>query len=57
MGVLLQMVASFIEREDTVMRNFVPGSQRFCVTLPFVATGQAFEDLKFATSIPPETLS
>jgi hypothetical protein len=41
---LLQMVAPFIERGDTVVRNSIPASQRLCATLRFVATRQAFED-------------
>jgi hypothetical protein len=54
---LLQMVAAFTEREDTVMRNSIPASQRLPATLRFVAAGQAFEDLKFTAAIEPQTLS
>jgi hypothetical protein len=36
------MVASFIETEDTGMRNSIPASQRISATLRFLATGQAW---------------
>jgi hypothetical protein len=36
---LLQMVAPFIEREDTAMRNSIPVSQRLSATLHFLTTG------------------
>jgi hypothetical protein len=39
------------------MRNSISASQRLSATLRFLATGQAFEDLKFTTAIAPQTLS
>jgi hypothetical protein len=41
---LLQMAAPLVERDDTVMRNSIPASQRISATLRFLAAGQAFED-------------
>jgi hypothetical protein len=54
---LLQMVADFIEREVTVVRNSIPTSRSLSAALCFVAAGQAFEDLKFTTETEPQTLS
>jgi 3-hydroxymyristoyl/3-hydroxydecanoyl-(acyl carrier protein) dehydratase len=51
------MVASLIVKEDTFMRNAIPANQRLSATLRFLATAQAFEDLKFTTAIAPQTLS
>jgi hypothetical protein len=54
---LLQMVAPFIKRDDTVIRNSIPPSQRLSATLRFLATGQALENLKFTTATAPQTLN
>jgi hypothetical protein len=51
------MVAPFREREDNVMRNSIPTSQRLSSTLRFLATGQEFEDLKFTTAVERQTMS
>jgi hypothetical protein len=53
---LLKMVAPFIEKEDTVMRNAIPASQSLSATLRFLVTGQAFEDLIFTNAAAPQTL-
>jgi hypothetical protein len=53
---LLQMVTPFFEKQDTVMRNAIPASQRRSATLRFLVTGQAFEN-QFANAIAPQTLS
>jgi hypothetical protein len=40
---LLQIVAPFIEKEATVMRNDSPASQSFLATQRFLTTEHAFE--------------
>jgi len=54
---LLQITSTFIEKEETVLRNSTPNSQRLSAMLCFLATGQAFKDLKFKTAIALQTLS
>jgi hypothetical protein len=39
------------------MKNDIPANQILSATLCLLATGQAFEDLKFVTVIAPQTLS
>jgi hypothetical protein len=40
MNDLLVMFAPFIEKEDTLMANSIPGSQRYSATVGFLAAGQ-----------------
>jgi hypothetical protein len=51
------MVAPLIVKEDIVIKNAIPASQRLSATLRFLATGQASENLKFTTAIAPQTLN
>jgi hypothetical protein len=51
------MVTSFIEKEDTAIRNAIPISQRLSGTSRSLITGQASEDLRFTNAISPQTLS
>jgi hypothetical protein len=38
-----------------VMGNSIPASQKLSAILCFLATGQALQDLKFASEIAPQT--
>jgi hypothetical protein len=53
---VLHMVTPLIQKETTVMREAVSTTERLSTTLRFLATGQSFEDLKFSTSIAPQTI-
>jgi hypothetical protein len=52
---LLHMVAPFVQKDDTVIRNAISASQRLSATLLFLVTRQAFEGLIAATAL--QTLS
>ncbi|XP_030751380.1 uncharacterized protein LOC115878910 [Sitophilus oryzae] len=54
---LLHLVSPYITKENTNMREAIPATERFAVTLRFLATGRSFEDLKFSTIISPTTIS
>jgi hypothetical protein len=47
----------FMKRDDTVMRNFIPVSERLLATLRFLATRPTFEYRKFTVETEPQTLS
>jgi hypothetical protein len=49
------MVTPIIQKETKVMREAISTTERLSTTLRFLATGQSFEDLKFSTSIAPQT--
>ncbi|XP_064116545.1 uncharacterized protein LOC135222387 [Macrobrachium nipponense] len=53
---LLTMVSPIIEKKTTQLRDAIPASQRLLCTLRFLATGDSFEDLKFACCISPQSL-
>ena len=48
---LLNMVAPFITRQDTVMRSAIGPEERLCATLRFLATGRSFTDLQYSARI------
>lgn len=54
---LLSLVAPFIEKKDTIMREAISPHERLTATLRFLATGRTYEDLKFSTIISPQSLS
>ncbi|CAH4032675.1 unnamed protein product [Pieris brassicae] len=54
---LLNMVTPLIQKQDTVMREFISPRERLTVTLRFLATGQSYEDLKFSAVISPQLMS
>lgn len=54
---LLAMVAPFIEKKNTLMRNAVSARERLIATLRFLASGQTYEDLKFSCIISPQLMS
>lgn len=49
---LLELVGPHIRKQDTVMRKAIPPADRLSLTLRFLATGNAFQDLKFMTAVP-----
>ncbi|XP_064108098.1 putative nuclease HARBI1 [Macrobrachium nipponense] len=54
---LLTMVSPIIKKKTTQLRDAIPASQRLLCTLRlFLATGDSFEDLKFACCISPQCL-
>ena len=54
---LLAMIKPKIEKQNTIMRDAVPASQRLSITLRFLATGNTFEDLKYTSAISPQSIS
>ncbi|XP_049795912.1 uncharacterized protein LOC126210638 [Schistocerca nitens] len=54
---LLRVIGSDICRQDTNMRQSIKPSYRLAVTLRFLATGETFQSLGYATRIAPNTLS
>jgi hypothetical protein len=53
---LLEMVTPFIFKRSTHLREAIPPSQRLSCTLRFLATGANFEELKFITTISPQSI-
>ncbi|KYN27983.1 hypothetical protein ALC57_02607 [Trachymyrmex cornetzi] len=54
---LLDKVSPYIQKQDTVMRKCIPPIQRLSLTLRFLATGESFRNMEFATRVPACTLS
>ncbi|CAI6377837.1 unnamed protein product [Macrosiphum euphorbiae] len=53
---LLQLVTPLIVKQDTHLRKSIPPHEWLTATLPFLATGCSYEDLKFTTIISPQLL-
>ncbi|KZC06773.1 PREDICTED: putative nuclease HARBI1 [Dufourea novaeangliae] len=53
---LLAVVTPQIEKMDTTMRDAIPPSQRFSITLRYLATKNSFEDLKCLTAVSPQSI-
>ena len=53
---LLDIVAPYITRQDTVMRQAITAKQRLIATLRYLATGRSLQDLMFSTGISPRLL-
>ena len=53
---LLGLVEPLIRKEDTVMRASIPPSERFSITLRYLASGNSFQDLKFLTATSPQAI-
>lgn len=53
---LLNLVTPIIKKQDTIMRKSISPHERLSATLRFLATGRAFEDLKYSTIISPQAL-
>ncbi|XP_024873223.1 uncharacterized protein LOC112455499 [Temnothorax curvispinosus] len=56
-NILLDKVSPFIQKQDTIMRQCIPPSQRLFITLRYLATGESYRSLEFTTRIPTCTLS
>lgn len=54
--ILLDLVKSKIQKQNTMMRDAISAEQRLEVTLRFLATGDSFEDLKFKFGIAAQTI-
>lgn len=54
---LLNLVAPYITKRDTVMRNAIPADQKLCLTLRYLATGESFSSLQYSFRIPKNTIS
>ncbi|KAK4885921.1 hypothetical protein RN001_002192 [Aquatica leii] len=54
---LLEEVSPYITKQDTVMRESVPARSKLEVTLRFLATGESFRSLMYATQIHESTVS
>ncbi|KAL4705475.1 hypothetical protein ACJJTC_017335 [Scirpophaga incertulas] len=54
---LLHLVTPYIQKQDTLFRDSVSAEQRLVVTLRFLATGNAYHDLKYSSLISEPLLS
>ena len=54
---LLKKITPYLTRKDTVMRDSLSVEERLALTLRFLATGRAFEDMKFSVIISPSAIS
>ena len=54
---LLINITPYLTRKDTVKRDFLLVEERLALTLRFLATGRAFEDMKFSVTISPSAIS
>jgi hypothetical protein len=53
---LLKMIMPRIEKRNTIMRYAISPSQYLSITLCYLASGNNFEDLKFTSTISPQSL-
>ena len=54
---LLIKITPYLTRKDTVMRDSLWVEERLALTLRFLATGRAFEDMKLSFTISPSAIS
>lgn len=54
---LLDLVTPIIAKQDTNMRKSIEPSQRLCVTLRFLATGDSYKSLSTLFRIAPSTIA
>lgn len=54
---LLQLVTPIIKKQDTNMRQAISPHERLSATLRFLATGSAYQSLRFPTVISAPSLS
>jgi len=54
---LLIKITPYLTRKDTVMRHSLWVEERLALTLRFLATGRAFEDMKFSFIVSPSAIS
>lgn len=53
---LLSIVATLIQKQDTVMQKSIFPHERLAVTLKFLANGRSYVDLKYTTVISSQAL-
>lgn len=53
----MNLVGPKFRKMDTVMRLSISSSERLIATFRFLATGNAYEDMKFSTCISASSLS
>ncbi|CAI6373664.1 unnamed protein product [Macrosiphum euphorbiae] len=56
-SLLLSLVSDTIQKQNTVMRNFISPHERLTATLRFLATGRSCTDLQYSTIISKPALS
>ncbi|XP_076284648.1 LOW QUALITY PROTEIN: uncharacterized protein LOC143211103 [Lasioglossum baleicum] len=56
-NMLVNKVAPYISRKNTVMRESITAHERVALTLRFLATGRSFEDLKFSAIMSTSVIS
>jgi hypothetical protein len=54
---LLKKITPYLTRKGTVMRDYLSVEKILVLTLRFLATGRAFEDMKFSVIISPSAIS
>ncbi|XP_053690751.1 uncharacterized protein LOC128739298 [Sabethes cyaneus] len=54
---LLQRVAPYIRKQDTILRKSISPEERLCLTLRFLATGDSYKSLMYLFRIPSNTVS
>ena len=54
---LLKNITLYSTTKNTVMRDSLSVEERLALTLTFLGTGRAFEDMKFSVTISPSAIS
>ncbi|KAB0804393.1 hypothetical protein PPYR_01363 [Photinus pyralis] len=54
---LLTLIDDIIKKQDTQLRQSIPSDKRLAVTLRYLASGNTFRDLMYATRIHESTIS
>ena len=54
---LLKNITLYSTTKNTVMRDSLSVEERLALTLRFIATGRALEDMKFSVTISPSAIS
>ena len=54
---LLKNITLYSTTKNTVMRDYLSVEERLALTLRFLATGRALEDMKFSVTISPSAIS
>lgn len=53
---LLNLVRPYIEKQNTMTQESICAEERLVATLPFLATGHSYKDLKFLCTISAQAL-
>jgi len=54
---MLKNITLYSTTKNTVMRDSLSVEERLALNLRFLATGRAFEDMKFSVTISPSAIS